>query len=169
MTDPTSLPYRRNVGAVLFNQDGRVFVARRADLPNAEGSPGGWQLPQGGIDADEDPRQALLRELEEEIGTARAEIIGEHPEWLTYDLPRELIGVALGGRYRGQRQRWFALRFAGEDSDIRLDLDPHPEFDAWRWADLSELPALAVDFKQPIYEVLAKSFARFAVNAPRPS
>jgi putative (di)nucleoside polyphosphate hydrolase len=164
MIDPTSLPYRPNVGAVLFNRDGRVFVARRADLPNAEGSPGGWQLPQGGIDADEDPRQAVLRELEEEIGTAHAEIIGEHPEWLTYDLPRELVGVALGGRYRGQRQRWFALRFAGEDSDIRLDLDPHPEFDAWRWADLSELPALAVDFKRPIYVVLAKSFARFATT-----
>jgi putative (di)nucleoside polyphosphate hydrolase len=156
------LPYRPNVGAVLFNHAGLVFVARRADLPNAEGAPGGWQLPQGGIDADEDPRKAVLRELEEEIGTGRATIIGEHPEWLTYDLPSELLGVALGGRYRGQRQRWFALRFTGEDSDIRLDLDPHPEFDAWRWAPLAELPALAVDFKRPIYQVLARSFARFA-------
>jgi putative (di)nucleoside polyphosphate hydrolase len=158
------LPYRPNVGAVLFNRDGLIFVARRADLPNAEGAPGGWQLPQGGIDEAEDPRAAVLRELEEEIGTARAEIIGEHPEWLTYDLPPELIGVALGGRYRGQRQRWFALRFTGEDSDIRLDLDPHPEFDAWRWAELAELPSMAVGFKRAIYHVLAVSFARFAAR-----
>jgi putative (di)nucleoside polyphosphate hydrolase len=156
------LPYRPNVGAVLFNRDGKVFVARRANLPNAEGSAGGWQLPQGGIDADEDPRAAVLRELEEEIGTSRASIIGEHPGWLTYDLPPALVGVALGGRYRGQRQRWFALQFLGEDQDIRLDLDPHPEFDAWRWAELAELPALAVGFKRPIYELLADSFARFA-------
>jgi putative (di)nucleoside polyphosphate hydrolase len=158
----SGLPYRPNVGAVLFNRDGKVLVARRAVLPNAEGSPGGWQLPQGGIDANEDPRAAVLRELEEEIGTARAAIIGEHPDWLTYDLPPELLGVALGGRYCGQRQRWFALQFLGEDKDIRLDLDPHPEFDAWRWAELAELPALAVGFKRAIYELLAESFARFA-------
>ena len=156
------LPYRPNVGAVLFNPQGLVFVARRADLPNAEGPAGGWQLPQGGIDEGEDPRGAVLRELEEEIGTGKADIIGEHPEWLTYDLPANLIGVALGGRYRGQRQRWFALRFTGDDTDIRLDLDPHPEFDAWRWAALADLPALAVPFKRPIYTILASSFSRFA-------
>ena len=161
----TALPYRPNVGAVLFDRRGRVFVARRADLPNAEGAPGGWQLPQGGIDDDEDPRLAVLRELAEEIGTDRATIIGEHPDWLRYDLPPELLGRALGGRYRGQRQRWFALRFTGDDGDIRLDLDPHPEFDAWRWADLSDLPALAVPFKRPIYQTLAASFRRFAVPA----
>jgi len=158
----SALPYRPNVGAVLFNPRGLVFVARRADLPNAEGAPGGWQLPQGGIDTGEDARAAVLRELAEEIGTGRAEIIGEHPDWLTYDLPPQLVGVALGGRYRGQRQRWFALRFTGEDADIRLDLDPHPEFDAWRWVELSALPALAVDFKRPIYQVLARSFAGVA-------
>jgi putative (di)nucleoside polyphosphate hydrolase len=158
----SALPYRPNVGAVLFNRDGLVFVARRADLPNAEGEAGGWQLPQGGIDAGEDPRGAVLRELAEEIGTDRAEIIGEHPDWLIYDLPPHLVGVALKGRYRGQRQRWFALRFTGDDRDIRLDLDPHPEFDAWRWTRLQELPALAVTFKRPIYEILTRSFARFA-------
>jgi putative (di)nucleoside polyphosphate hydrolase len=158
----TDLPYRLNVGAALFNHHGRVLVARRADMPNAEGPAGGWQLPQGGIDAGEDPHTAVLRELAEEIGTGKAEIIGEHPEWLTYDLPAHLIGIALRGRYRGQRQRWFALRFTGHDADIRLDLDPHPEFDAWRWAALAELPLLAVDFKRPIYTVLADSFARFA-------
>jgi putative (di)nucleoside polyphosphate hydrolase len=160
------LPYRANVGAVLFNRSGRVFVARRADLPNAEGIAGGWQLPQGGIDAGEDPVGAVLRELAEEIGTARAEIIGEHPDWLTYELPDALLGRALHGRYRGQRQRWFALRFLGTDSDIRLDADPHPEFDAWRWAELAELEALAIDFKRPIYRTLAASFARFSFPLP---
>lgn len=157
------MPYRPNVGAVLFNQEGRVLVARRADLPNAEGAPGGWQLPQGGIDADEDPAVAIFRELEEEIGTARARIIGEHPDWLTYDLPPELLGKALGGRFRGQRQRWFALRFEGEDRDIRLDQDPHPEFDAWRWADFAELPGIAVGFKRAIYAELFRVFAPLAV------
>jgi putative (di)nucleoside polyphosphate hydrolase len=160
--DAAALPYRRNVGAVLFDRNGRVFVARRADLPNAEGAAGGWQLPQGGIDADEEPRAAVLRELAEEIGTEHAEIIGEHPDWLSYDLPPELVGRALGGRYRGQQQRWFALRFLGDDADFRLDAGPNPEFDAWRWAELAELPALAVAFKRRIYEVLVASFGRFA-------
>jgi putative (di)nucleoside polyphosphate hydrolase len=158
----SELPYRPNVGAVLFNKDGLVFVARRADMPNAEGPAGGWQLPQGGIDPGEDPKTAVLRELEEEIGTGKAEVIGEHPEWLTYDLPPDLLGIAWRGKYRGQRQRWFALRFLGKDSDINLELDPHPEFDAWRWAPLAELPSLAVPFKRAIYDVLVKSFASFA-------
>lgn len=156
-----TLPYRDNVGAVLFNADGLVLVARRADLPNAEGAAGGWQLPQGGMDAGEDPAVAIFRELAEEIGTDQAEILAEHPRWLHYDLPMELWGKALGGKYRGQRQKWFALRFLGSDADIRLDLDPHPEFDAWRWARLAELPGLAVAFKREIYEDLAREFARF--------
>lgn len=155
------LPYRANVGAVLFNRAGLVLVARRADLPNAEGAAGGWQLPQGGMDPGEDPAVAVFREMEEEIGTRNAKIIAEHPDWLRYDLPRELWGKALGGKYRGQRQKWFALRFLGRDAEIRLDLDPHPEFDAWRWAPLAELPALAVPFKRAIYETLSRDFARF--------
>jgi len=158
------LPYRPNVGAVLFNRLGLVFVARRADMPNAEGAAGGWQLPQGGIDAEEDPRIAIFRELEEEIGTAEAELIAEHPDWLTYDFPPELAaqGFKIARKYRGQRQKWFALRFTGDDTDIRLDLDPHPEFNAWRWAEIDELPAMAVPFKRDIYEVLARDFARYA-------
>jgi len=170
--EKAALPYRRNVGAVLFNRQGQVLVARRANYVNAEGAPGGsqpggsqpggWQLPQGGIDKDEDPREAIFRELTEEIGTANAEMIGEHPDWLNYDLPDELIGKAFKGRYRGQSQRWFALRYLGSDADIRLDLDPHPEFDAWRWTELAELPALAVSFKRPIYEILARDFSRYA-------
>jgi putative (di)nucleoside polyphosphate hydrolase len=158
----TDLPYRPNVGVVLFDRRGKVFVARRAGTPNAEGPAGGWQLPQGGIDDGEDPAVAVFREMAEEIGTAKAEIIAEHPDWLTYDLPAHLIGVALKGRYRGQRQKWFALRFTGTDADINLDLDPDPEFDAWRWTQLSDLPGLAVPFKRPIYQVLARDFARFA-------
>ena len=158
----SDLPYRRNVGAVLFSQNGLVFVARRADMPNAEGPAGGWQLPQGGIDEGEDPATAILRELEEEIGTRNAKVIGEHPDWLTYDLPANLLGIAWRGQYRGQRQRWFAMRFLGDDGDIRLDLDPHPEFDAWRWVSLAELPALAVPFKRAIYQTLVESFAKFA-------
>ena len=166
-TDFSELPYRPNVGAALFNRDGLVLVARRADLPNAEGRPGVWQLPQGGIDDGEDPRHAVLRELREEVGTDRAEIVGEHPDWLSYALPPPLLGRALGGRFRGQRQRWFALRFTGSDADIRLDLDPHPEFDAWKWIELSELPHQEVGFKRATYAILATSFARFA--APRAS
>lgn len=160
---PSLLPYRPNVGAVLFDRAGRVFVARRADQPHGSDRSGAWQLPQGGIDGGEEPAKAVLRELREEIGTDRAEIIGEHSDWLTYDLPPELVGTALGGRYRGQRQRWFALRFTGSDADIRLDLDPHPEFDAWRWVALAQLPKLAAWFRRPIYETLAKSFAEFGV------
>jgi len=162
MTDFLTLPYRLNVGAVLFNDAGRILVARRANLPNAEGAAGGWQLPQGGIDEDEDPAEAIFRELLEEIGTANVSILGEHPDWMTYDLPPELLGVSFKGKYRGQRQKWFALRFLGADSDIRLDADPHPEFDAWRWAELADLPGLAVEFKRNIYEALARDFAPFA-------
>ena len=157
-----TLPYRPNVGACLFDRRGLVLMCRRADMPNAEGPAGGWQLPQGGLDEGEDPREAVLRELAEEIGTDKAEILAEHPDWLIYDLPGHLVGKALGGRYRGQKQRWFALRFTGRDEDIRLDADPHPEFDAWRWVPLAEIPALIVPFKRPIYEVLARDFARFA-------
>jgi putative (di)nucleoside polyphosphate hydrolase len=156
------LPYRANVGAVLFNKHGLVFVARRT---GAEGTAGGWQLPQGGLDDGERPRDAVLRELEEEIGTRNASIIGEHPDWVSYDLPAELIGKAWCGRYRGQCQRWFALRFTGRDSDIRLDLDPHPEFDAWKWIPLVELPNVAVSFKRDIYAMLAQSFAEYAKTA----
>lgn len=155
----TELPYRPNVGAVLFNADGLTFIGRRADQPDR---PGAWQWPQGGIDEGEDPRGAVLRELREEIGTDRAEIVGEHPEWLTYDLPAELLATLWGGRYRGQRQAWFALRFLGTDADIDIAADAHPEFVDWRWAPLAEVPALAVPFKRPIYNVLVRGFARFA-------
>lgn len=160
----TKKPYRANVGAVLFNAAGLVLVARRADMPNAEGAAGGWQLPQGGIDPGEDLRVAVLRELAEEIGTDKAEIIAEHPGWLTYDFPPDLAarGFRIAAQYRGQQQKWFALRFQGTDADIRLDADDHPEFDAWRWARIEELPALAVSFKREIYAELVRAFGHLA-------
>jgi putative (di)nucleoside polyphosphate hydrolase len=156
------LPYRLNVGAMLFSRQGKVFVGKRAGL-HADQASLGWQMPQGGIDADEDPARAVFRELREEIGTDAAEIIGEYPGWLSYDFPPELV-VPYRDQFRGQTQRWFALRFTGLDHMIRLDADPHPEFDAWRWVDLSELASLAVVFKRPIYEVLVRKFARFSAS-----
>ncbi len=155
-----SLPYRRNVGAALFNRTGQVWVGQRMD--RAGTMPGRWQMPQGGIDADEDPRAAVLRELEEEVGTANVEILAEHPDWLTYDLPPELAVQAFGGKYRGQKQKWFALRFLGDDADFVLDRHSHPEFAAWRWVELDELADLAVDFKRDIYADVARTFHRFA-------
>lgn len=159
----TDLPYRLNVGAALFNHAGQVFVGRRADQP--DGAPGVWQMPQGGIDPGEDPAAAVLRELAEEIGTAHATILAEHPDWLTYDLPPGLANRAFAGRYRGQRQKWFALRFDGADTDIALDRHTHPEFVTWRWASLAELPGLAVAFKRDVYVSVANAFAAFAAGS----
>ncbi len=163
MIDRESLPYRLNVGAALFDRRGSVFLAHRSDQPWQGDSGPGWQLPQGGIDGDESPAAAVERELAEEIGTDRFVILSEHDAWLTYDLPDSLLGRAWGGRYRGQKQLWFALRFLGTDADIRLDSHPHPEFDAWRWGRLEEIEALAVAFKRPVYREIAAAFARFAV------
>ena len=134
-------------------------LGRRIDMPAGLAA---WQMPQGGIDRGETPEQAAMRELHEEVGTDKAEILGVSEAWHHYELPGQVSGRMWGGRYRGQRQRWFAMRFLGEDGEIRLDHDPHPEFDAWRWVPLVELPALAVGFKRPIYEVLAEAFAPFA-------
>ncbi len=157
----TDLPYRDNVGMVLFNHAGRVFVGRRANLPADAPNLGAWQFPQGGIDPGEAPEAAVWREMSEEIGTTRARLMGEYPTWLTYDLPAAIQPRVWGGRFRGQRQRWFALRFLGQDSDFRLDAHGAPEFDAWAWAELAAVPAMVVGFKRPVYEALAREFARF--------
>ncbi len=157
----SDLPYRLNVGAALFNHEGLVFIGRRADLGDR---PGAWQMPQGGIDAGEVPRDAVLRELAEETGITNVEILAEHPDWIDYDLPPELIGAVLGGHYRGQRQRWFALRFLGQDSDIDLNTHTHPEFIEWRWVKLADVPDLGVPFKRATYTRLVADFEPFAAK-----
>ncbi|OUJ13273.1 RNA pyrophosphohydrolase [Acetobacter okinawensis] len=163
--DPTTLPYRPNVGALIFNADGHVLIARRTDMPGAGGplTQGTWQCPQGGIDDGEDPHTAVLREVGEELGTEHVRILAEHPEWIQYDLPAALIGKALGGRYRGQTQKWFALRFTGTEADICLNRHLPAEFDAWMWVELASLPEQSVGFKKPIYEQLVRAFSHFAV------
>ena len=149
MIDRDSLPYRPCVGVLLFNAEGRVFVGRRIDTPDA------WQMPQGGIDDGETPEVAALRELGEEIGTSNAAIESATAGWLTYDLPDDMIGKVWRGRWRGQRQKWLACRFLGSDREIRLETE-HPEFDAWRWTELDELVSLIVPFKRAIYEAVVR-------------
>ena len=152
------LPYRPCVGAMVFNRNGEVFVARRIDTV-AEA----WQMPQGGIDKGEDPRDAVLRELEEEIGTDKFEIIEETEGWLCYDLPEELIGKVWKGRYRGQRMKWYALRFTGKDSDIDLDTD-HPEFEDWKWLPLDKIADMIVPFKRGVYQALLEHFGHIPAD-----
>ena len=158
--DIARLPYRKGVGAVLFNGEGKVFVARRVDTPGEA-----WQMPQGGIGKGESPRQAVLRELSEEIGTGKAEIVAESAGWLAYDLPEALVGKVWRGRYRGQRQKWFALRFTGSDADIDLRRRRNPEFRDWKWTTIESLPALIVGFKRRIYEEIVADFRHLAAPA----
>lgn len=160
------LPYRDNAGMALFNVTGKVFIGQRrwGDDPEKgpeQGAP--WQMPQGGVDAGETPLEAARRELFEETGITSIELIAEAPDWIYYDLPDALLGIALHGKYRGQRQRWFAFRFAGEESEIDV-LAPgggkfRPEFSAWRWEELANLPGLIVPFKRRAYEAVATAFA----------
>jgi len=154
------LPYRSGVGLMLFNAMGQVFVAQRLDMRSEA-----WQMPQGGIDKGEEPRQAALRELREEIGTDKAEIVAESREWIRYDLPLDLVPKLWRGRFRGQMQKWFALRFLGKESDIDIET-AEPEFSAWRWAEFEELPALIVPFKRQIYRQLVDEF-RFVAERLR--
>jgi putative (di)nucleoside polyphosphate hydrolase len=152
MTNNTVLPYRPGVGVMLLNATDQVFVARRIDMRTEA-----WQMPQGGIDAGESPRKAVMRELEEEIGTAKADIIAESQDWLYYDLPQELIPLVWGGKFRGQKQKWFLMRFTGKDSDINIDT-AHPEFHEWKWVEPVLLPSLIVPFKQQLYSDLLHEF-----------
>ena len=149
-------PYRKGVGIMLLNPAGLVFVARRIDAPGEA-----WQMPQGGIDAGETAREAALRELEEETGTAKAEVVGETRGWLRYDLPDELASRAWRGRYRGQEQKWFAMRFLGRDSDIDIATE-HPEFSAWRWVAIGSLQDLIVPFKRRLYADVVAAFGDLA-------
>ncbi|MDE2135168.1 MAG: RNA pyrophosphohydrolase [Alphaproteobacteria bacterium] len=153
------LPYRPCVGVMLFNRGGSVFVGRRIDQTVE-----GWQMPQGGIDDGETPAETALRELKEEIGTDKAVILREMDEWLCYDLPRHLVGVALHGRFRGQRQKWLAMRFTGRDGDIDIRTQ-HPEFAAWKWLSLDDLPGLIVPFKRDTYKKVIAAFRDLAQPA----
>jgi len=155
------LPYRPCVGIALLNGAGQVWLGRRRPKWWGDESAYIWQMPQGGIDKHEPPESAALRELREETGIRSAVIIGEIDGWLSYDLPDELLGIALKGKYRGQRQRWFAMRFIGSDReiDIRAEGSRKAEFDAWRWAPLAEAPRLIVPFKRHIYERVVAEFA----------
>ena len=146
-------PYRPGVGIMLLNAASDVFVGQRIDNPADA-----WQMPQGGIDSGEDPQAAAWREMKEETGTDKAELLAESRGWLNYDLPLDLADRIWKGRFRGQRQKWFAFRFHGDDDDIRIDTE-HPEFRAWRWAAMRELPTLIVPFKRKLYADLLREFA----------
>jgi putative (di)nucleoside polyphosphate hydrolase len=150
------LPYRPCVGVMLINREGLVFVGRRIDQTME-----GWQMPQGGIDAGETPEEAALRELKEEIGTNNARILRGMDEWLAYDLPPHLLGVALHGKYRGQRQKWIAMRFEGDDSEIDIQTE-EPEFAAWKWLAIEALPRLVVPFKRDTYSKVLAAFEDLA-------
>lgn len=162
------LPMRPCVGIALFNAEGRVWLGRRQPKwtrcrqDYVDGPV--WQPPQGGINRGETTHDAAFRELFEETGITSAEIIAEIPGWLSFELPRELVGVALKGKFGGQRLRWFAMRFRGREDEISLNSQGgrKPEFDAWQWTDLHELPALAVPFKRTVYQTVVEEFAPIA-------
>lgn len=159
MAEPAddSRPYRPCVGIMLFNAAGKVFVGNRSDVEGDH-----WQMPQGGIDDGESPRDAALRELREEIGTDKAEILAESRDWRSYDLPPDLSRSVWRGRFRGQTQLWFALRFTGHNDDV--DLDAHQtEFVAWRWVDIESLEHLIVPFKRQVYQSVIEEFRAFAI------
>ena len=159
-------PYRPCVGCAVFNQDGRVFIGRRTDGPEQIDDVHVWQMPQGGIDDNEEAWPAALRELYEETNIRSVERLGDIGEWLDYDLPPGLAGHAWGGKYRGQTQRWFALRFVGDDREIDIATPGggkhEPEFIDWKWERLERLPDLVVPFKRAVYERVVREFSKFA-------
>ncbi len=158
--------YRPCVGIALFNRAGLVFLGRRNVGPDLGNLIAAWQMPQGGIDPGEPPIKAAIRELYEETNIRSVSILGEHDEWLTYDLPAPLAGFAWKGRYRGQRQRWFAFRFEGDEAEIDVTRPGggkhRPEFRGWRWERLERIPELIVPFKREVYEQVATAFSRYA-------
>lgn len=156
---PDIAAYRPCVGIILFNQDGLVWIGRRFEKQGDDGTGKWWQMPQGGIDAGEDVEVAARRELYEETSVKNASLIRESDRWYTYDFPEHLIGVSSKGKFRGQKQKWFAFRFEGKDDEINLVVPGHKqEFDEWRWAKLDELPDLIVTFKRGVYDELVRDF-----------
>ncbi|AWD21811.1 RNA pyrophosphohydrolase [Pseudogemmobacter blasticus] len=157
MSQDKDLPYRPCVGVVLVNREGLVFAGQRIDSPSPA-----WQMPQGGIDGDEKPKAAALRELWEETGVTAdlVEFVAKTHGWVTYDLPPELLGKVWGGKYRGQRQKWFLFRFLGSDDQIRIQTE-HPEFSTWRWIDVDRMITEIVPFKRAVYEEVVRSFRAY--------
>lgn len=161
--DPRTLPYRPCVGIMVLNHKGLAWTGHR--IEEIAGEVQGnqlWQMPQGGIDKGEEPIDAALRELYEETGIQSVSLLAEAPEWIHYDLPEELLGIALKGKYRGQKQRWFACRFEGDESEIRINPPPDghsAEFDRWAWKPMRQLPELIVPFKRKLYEEVIAAFA----------
>jgi putative (di)nucleoside polyphosphate hydrolase len=157
--DIAKLPYRPNVGIMLANPQGLIFAGQRLDAMRLGTGESAWQMPQGGIDKGEDPTAAALRELEEETGVHRdlVTLEAEHPDWLTYDLPLEVVPKIWKGRYRGQRQRWFLMRFHGADEQIVIETE-HPEFRRWTWIDPADLVEKIVPFKRDIYTQVIAAF-----------
>lgn len=153
----SDLPYRPCVGVMLVNREGLVFAGQRIDSPSPA-----WQMPQGGIDGDEKPKEAAYRELWEETGVTKdlVEFVAKTHGWVTYDLPPELLGKVWGGKFRGQRQKWFLFRFLGTDDQIRIDSE-HPEFSRWAWVDVDEMIAGIVPFKRAVYDQVVKSFRAY--------
>lgn len=159
---PSDLPYRPCVGIMLINSRGLIWAGCRRDPVAERGK--NWQMPQGGIDDKEEPASAALRELAEETGTGKAEILAETRNWLYYDLPPKLVGIALKGKYRGQKQKWFAMRFLGSDADFNIHSPSgghSPEFEAWRWTSAEELLTAIVPFKRKVYEAVISEFKPF--------
>jgi putative (di)nucleoside polyphosphate hydrolase len=165
MSPKDSLPYRPCAGVMVLNRAGLVFIGRRTDGPEHVDPTHVWQMPQGGIDENEDPYKAALRELYEETSIRSVQKLGEIAEWLAYDLPSEVVKEAWGGKYRGQKQKWYALRFTGNDSEIDIAQPGGghtPEFVEWRWVSMQQLPELVIPFKRDIYLRVVREFERFA-------
>ena len=150
MNNNKQLPLRTGVGIILLNHENKVFVGKRIDNPKNF-----WQMPQGGINQNENFLQAAKRELEEETGIKSVELVKELNGWLGYDLPENLLGKVLEGKYRGQKQKWFIMKFVGKDNEINVKTK-NPEFLDWKWIGVSELPSIAVSFKVNLYKKLKK-------------